>query len=212
MNKSNNHTLLITSCVLAALAVVTSIRFIDKEVAVRIWAFTSSQPFLHKHFESIPNTLPKVVAICTATFWLAYYVIIRKKGPSSQAHFFQLAAIVVPLAYLIKVFLQYAFGRTNIRLWLRIGGPIDFNWFNPLERSGGFPSGHTVVFTALFTAIWLYYPRFRPPVVAAFATLALALLLTSYHFVSDILAGMCCGILITVGIQHILSKIRVPRP
>lgn len=211
MNKSGNYTLLITSCIFAALAIGTCIRFIDKEVALRIWSFTSSQPIFHKYFKNIPNTLPKIVIVCTALFWFAYYLITRKKGSCNQAQFFQLAALVVPLAYLIKIFLQYAFGRTNIRLWLRIGGPIEFNWFDPLERIGGFPSGHTVVFTALFTAVWLYYPRFRPLVIAACAGLVLVLLLTSYHFISDIIAGMCCGILITVSLNKFLSKNRGPK-
>jgi len=179
MNKSNNNTLLITSCIFAALAIGICIRFIDKEVALRIWAITSSHPFLHRLFKSIPNTLPKIVVVCTAVFWFAYFVISRKKGSCNHAQFFQLAALVVPIAYLIKIFLKYAFGRTNIRLWLRIGGPIEFNWFNPLERTGGFPSGHTAVFTAFFTAVWLYYPRFRPLVIAACAGLVLVLLLTS---------------------------------
>ena len=211
MNKFNKLSLHITSCILAVLAIGISIRFIDQALALRIWAFTSSHPSLHQLFENIPNTLPKVVAICTATFWLAYSVIIRQKGPSHQAQFLQLAALAVPLAFLIKIPLHQAFGRTHIRLWLRIGGPLEFNWFKPLEMNGGFPSGHAVVCSAFLTAVWLYYPRHRPLSVAVFSTLALALLLTSYHFLSDIIAGMCCGILITLSIYLFLSKIRAPK-
>lgn len=212
MYKPSNQTQLFIAALLAIVAIVISIRFVDKEMAIGIWAFTSSHPFLHKHFEHIPNTLPDVVTIGTATIWLAYYVVVCKKGSDKQAHFLQLAAIVVPIAYLIKIFLHYAFGRTNIRLWLQIGGPIEFNWFNPLHQSGGFPSGHAIVFTAFFTAVWLYYPRLRPLAVAVSAALAVALLFTSYHFLSDIIAGMCCGILITVSIQQFLSRIRTPKP
>src|SRR5512133_3094867 len=211
MNKSDNHTRLITACILAVLAIGSSIRFIDQEVALRIWAFTSSHPVLHQQLENIPNTLPKIVAVCTAFFWLAYYLITRTKVPNTQADFFQLAALTVPFAFLIKIFLQKAFGRTHIRLWLRIGGPIEFNWFKPLEMNGGFPSGHAVVFSAFLTAVWLYYPRYRPLSVAAFSALALALLFTSYHFLSDIIAGMWCGILITLSIYLYLSKIRAPK-
>jgi hypothetical protein len=37
----------------------------------------------------------------------------------------------------------------------------------------------------------------------------MALLLTSYHFVSEIIAGICGGILVTITIDHFLSRDRV---
>lgn len=204
-------TLLITLSLLAIPATIASMHFIDKEIALVLWKFTFTQPFLHKHFENIPNTLPQLVAIGTTTMWLAYFVVFRKNGRTVHTQFIQLAAIAVPAAFLIKIFLQFAFGRTNIRLWLRTGGPIEFSWFSPIV-DGGFPSGHMVVFTAFFTAVWLYYPRYRPLVTAALSTLAAALLLTSYHFVSDIVAGTCCGILITAGLHHFISKPIITKP
>jgi membrane-associated phospholipid phosphatase len=194
---------LITVSLLAILATVASMHFIDKEVALALWKFTCTQPFLHKHFENIPNTLPQLVAIGTTSMWLAYFVVSRKNVRTVHTQFIQLAAIAVPVAYLLKIFLQFAFGRTNIRVWLRTGGPIEFRWFDP-TGDGSFPSGHMIVFTAFFTAVWLKYPRYRPLVVAALSTLAVALVLTSYHFVSDIVAGMYCGILITAGVHHVI--------
>jgi membrane-associated phospholipid phosphatase len=104
-----------------------------------------------------------------------------------------------------KIFLQWACGRTNIRLWLRGGKLIEFRWFDPIDY-GGFPSGHMIVFTAFFSAVWLYYPRYRRLAVAAISTLALALLFTSYHFTSDILAGIFCGTLITVSLEWLFLK------
>jgi membrane-associated phospholipid phosphatase len=91
-------------------------------------------------------------------------------------------------------------------LWLQTGGPIEFKWFNPLE-SGGFPSGHMIIVTAFLTAVWLYYPRFRTSAVVILTILSVALLLTSYHFVSDIIAGVYFGILITVSIDKFFSII-----
>ena len=142
----------ITTFLLVVLAIAASMLFIEKPVALGIWEFTSTQPSLHNHIKEIPNNLPHLVAAGTATMWLAYYVIFRKHGWSVQAQFFQLAASAVPAAYQIKIFLQNAFGRTSTRLWLRVGGPIEFRWFNPVEY-GGFPSGHSMVLAALFTAV-----------------------------------------------------------
>lgn len=208
MQKFSKQTLLVISSALAVVAVVTSIQFIDTKLALLIWSFTSAQPFLQAKFENIPDTLFKVVSIGTALMWLAYYILVRSNGSHRSTHFLQLAATAVPIAFLLKTFLKFAFGRTHAQLWLRIGGPLEFNWFKPLEDSGGFPSGHMAVFTAFFTALWLYYPRCRPLVVAALSALAVALLLTSYHFVSDILAGLFCGVLITAGIHALYSRIR----
>lgn len=205
------RTLHITLFFTVVLATMASMLFIDKEVALGIRTFTASRPFLKNHFKNIPNTLPLAVAIGTTAMWLVYCVMFRKHGRSRLTRFIGLAASAVPAAYLIKKFLQYAFGRTNIRLWLKTGLPIEFRWFSPIER-GGFPSGHMVVFTAFFTAVWLYYPRYRPLAVAALSTLAAALLLTSYHFVSDIVAGVGCGILITISMDRFLSKTSVPKP
>lgn len=198
-------TQLITLSLLAVLAIAASIYFIDKEVASGIWRFTSSHPVLHKRFENIPNTLPKLVVIATTVMWLTYYFVVRRKEQYNLQKFLQLAATSAPVAYLIKIFLQNAFGRTNVRLWLRSGAPVEFRWFSPIE-GGGFPSGHTIVFAAFFTAVWLYYPRYRWLVVAALIALAMALLFTSYHFVSDIIAGTLCGVLITAGIHYFLAQ------
>jgi len=190
---------------LGAMAISASMHFLDEKVALEIWHFTSSHQILNNKINKIPNTLPILVAVGTVFFWLAYYAVVHINGKTNHTQFIQLAATSVPLAFLIKLFLQFAFGRSNIRLWLRVGGPIDFRWFNPVEN-GGFPSGHALVFTALFTAVWLHYPRYRPLSVAAVALLGAALLLTSYHFVSDIIAGICCGILITAGVHHFYAK------
>jgi membrane-associated phospholipid phosphatase len=71
-----------------------------------------------------------------------------------------------------------------------------------------FPSGHTILITAFLAAVWRYYPRCRLLAVALLLALAAALLLSSYHFVSDIIMGVYCGILITTGTAHFLSKAR----
>jgi membrane-associated phospholipid phosphatase len=201
----STRTLFIALSLLAVLATMAAMQVIDTRLALGVWKFTSSHPFLHRHFRNIHNTLPHLVAAGSTGMWLAWVLIRRRKGAGQLQQFLQLAATAVPLAYLLKLFLQDAFGRTNLRLWLRARGPLEFRWFNPLEY-GGFPSGHTLVFTAFFTAVWLFYPRLRPLAAAAVALLGAALVFTSYHFVSDIMAGVLCGVLITAGLHRFLSN------
>ncbi|MBL0225843.1 MAG: phosphatase PAP2 family protein [Geobacteraceae bacterium] len=186
------------------MGILACIRYVDAPVAQAIWEITSSLPKVHGRIQNIPNTLPVLVAIGTATLWLAYATFSGRKGMEPHTGFLKIAAVTIPAAYLAKVFLQDAFGRTNTRFWLKTGGPIEFRWFHPIQN-GGFPSGHSLVFTAFLAAVWIYYPRSRPLAVVAVAALGSALLLTSYHFVSDIISGIMCGIYITAAIHHILA-------
>ena len=147
--------------------------------------------------------------------WLVYIRTSHRKEQNRLSYAVKLAACVIPAAYLIKTVLQYAFGRTNLRMWLRVGGPVEFRWFDP-TGGGGFPSGHMIVFTALLSVIWLCFPRFRSLAVVLCSALAAALILTSYHFVSDIIAGGYCGILVTAGMDRFLGNtppaVGLPRP
>jgi membrane-associated phospholipid phosphatase len=119
--------------------------------------------------------------------------------------FLRLAGISVPAAYGIKMYLQYFFGRTNIRTWLSGGGTLDFVWFTPLSQHPCFPSGHMTVVTSFVTAVWIYYPRWRLFSGVALISLAAALLLTNYHFLGDVIAGFYCGMCVTLIVRNILS-------
>jgi membrane-associated phospholipid phosphatase len=191
------------------MAVGICVQFIDKEVALAIWTFTSSHPSLHRQFTIIPDTLPLVVSAGTFLLWISNYLLALNNRESRHLRFIQLASIALPSAFLVKLLLQPLFARTMIRTWLKSGGKIEPALFDKLH-GGGFPSGHALVFTAFFTAVWICYPRLRPTSYTAISLLTLALLITSYHFAGDILAGICCGILITAGIHLILTKTHQP--
>jgi membrane-associated phospholipid phosphatase len=187
---------------LIALCVV----FIDAPLARTIEQLLQQNRFAWKHTRSIPNLLSYFTAVTTGIMLVCCLAWRRRE--ERLLHFFQLTAIAVPLAFLLKVFLQDAFGRTSIRIWLRIGGgAIDFNWFHPLNNSGGFPSGHTAVFTALLYAVWLYFPKQRPLAALAILLLGTALIVTNSHFLSDVFAGIYCGVLVTAGVQAALDSI-----
>ena len=149
-------------------------------------AFTSSHPYIHSRIKEISSPLPALVAIITVPMWLAYFIVSRTPRYSDNAQFIKLAATAIPAAFLTKTFLQHAFGRTGPRSLLQDNYHSVFKWF---KIEGCFPSGHTIILTALLTAIWLYFPRCRLLTIALFSGLTAALLLSSYHFVSDIIAG-----------------------
>lgn len=203
MKISRQSQLIILYSAVALLLILFSIYFLDAKLALHIKQLLHSNPFLNKSFRNIPNLLPITVLLGTAAMWLIFFRV-RYRGRSRHAGFLKLAATAVPTAYVLKMFLQYLFGRTNIQTWLSGGGPLEFAWFTPLSQHPCFPSGHMTVFTAFFVAVFYYYPRCRPIAVIALIALASALVFTNYHFLGDVIAGFFCGILVTATVGWFL--------
>lgn len=180
--------------------------YVDLPLAQSIQQLLVRNRLIWKNTRNIPNILPYISIFLTLMMFSGYLLVRHRKQQLS--HFFILSACTIPCSYLFKIFLQDAFGRTSIRTWLIIGGTSDFNWFHPLHNSGGFPSGHTAVFASFFCAVWLCYPTLRFVAGAFIALLGCSLVLTNYHFLSDVLAGLYAGVLITVVVQSTLVYIR----
>jgi membrane-associated phospholipid phosphatase len=68
-----------------------------------------------------------------------------------------------------------------------------------------FPSGHMLVVAALMSVLVRFYPKARPYCMVVGGLLALALILTAYHFLSDIIAGAYLGIAIEAALFAALS-------
>jgi len=203
MKTSCQRKQIIVTSVVALLLILVSIYFLDVRLALYIKHAVHSFPYLNKSFNYIPNLLPLAVLVGTASMWVLF-IWIHYRGSAYHANFLKLAATAVPSAYLLKMLLQYVFGRTNIKAWLSSGKPLQFSWFTPLSQSPCFPSGHMTVFTAFFVVVWHYYPRYRPFAAIALLTLASALILTNYHFLSDIIAGFVCGIFVATAVGRIM--------
>ncbi len=187
------------------ISVILSIRYIDAFLAVKIFRFLMSFRTLHDVTKNIPDLLFVFVAVTTAVMWIIYLYRAHKNIIDTETLFLRLAATALPAVYLIKSFLQFLFGRTSPRNWLISRIPLEFNWFN---GSGScFPSGHMTVITALGTAILLYYPKFRRPVIIVLFLLAASLIITDYHFLSDIIAGTYLGYISTYFFKVIFEKL-----
>ncbi|MBT1074215.1 phosphatase PAP2 family protein [Geobacter grbiciae] len=208
-HRTNCHSLL-TLSIGTMLATLGSIRFLDEPIAVAVMRILSSHRALHSATANLPDTLLYLVCIGTSSMWLAYFYLARRQGSDRLLSFLRLAATALPFSYPIKAFLQFAFGRTNTRLWLLNGMPLRFDWFHG-SGIGCFPSGHMAVFAAFGAAVWYEYPFYRRFVVSGLVLLAAALIVTDYHFLSDVIAGTYLGFLVT-GIIRCLLKRRIPVP
>lgn len=144
----------------------------------------------------IPDVLLPLVVIVTGLAW-ALYIFDRRSGAlGKRASCALLVGTTLPLAFALKDALKFAFGRINTRAWLLHPDWPEFRCFSGAEHYHGFPSGHMAVFTVLFVAVGAYYPRVRTAAPVLLTLLALALLVTDYHFLSDILAGAYLALII----------------
>jgi membrane-associated phospholipid phosphatase len=180
----------------AGLLVVGSYYFLDKEIALsvnRVWISNARFSFFSRE---IPDLLFPLVCAIAGIGWTAYYYHVRKGIYDNHARFFLLIASAVPLAFFLKSILKLVVGRTTTRFWLRHPHVREFHWFHGVGHYAGFPSGHMAVFSVLVIALWRFYPRYRLAYGGFLSVLALALIATDYHFLSDIVAGAYLGLLI----------------
>jgi undecaprenyl-diphosphatase len=69
-----------------------------------------------------------------------------------------------------------------------------------------FPSGHTATLFAAACAAGFLFPRWRWPLMALAAVLAITRLAVGAHYLSDVLAGATIAILVTLGLRWLWSR------
>ena len=150
--------------------------------------------FLHSGTVSgMPDILFSLVCFVTVVGWGGYFYTVRRPSRAISPYFFRLIGSTVPLAYLLKTVAKYLVGRPNTRWWLLDPTQYSLHWFHGGGGFSGFPSGHMAVFTALMLGVSRFFPRLRNVCHGLLIILALALMLTGYHFFSDIIAGAYLG-------------------
>jgi len=160
--------------------------FISKNVGMNF--------LLSQAVANIPDTLLALVCATTLGSWAGRFYLPRKKAAFRTLDFLEFTGCAVPLAFIVKQVLKDIFGRTSTRLWLIQPTDVSFHWFQGGGDFSAFPSGHMAVFTALLLAISRFFPPLRPLCLGALAVLAAALLLTQYHFFSDLAFGVFIGL------------------
>ncbi|MDA8095689.1 MAG: phosphatase PAP2 family protein [Betaproteobacteria bacterium] len=182
----------VTAGTLVTLALAAlSFYFADKPLARFFGAYLRAHKTLWHGTAHLPDLLAVIVWTGTPISFAAY-LHFRALG-DARARFWQLTGILLPVSYAYKDLLKWIFGRTEVRVWLFRHVPYGFHWFAGGKGFNSFPSGHMLVLTPLFLALWDFYPAFR--LVYGFGWLMLAFLLvfTDYHFLSDVIVGAYLG-------------------
>ncbi|HUI44693.1 MAG TPA: phosphatase PAP2 family protein [Nitrospirota bacterium] len=186
----------ITSIPLAILLIMCCYHFLDEGIALFVKRVLMSGKHSSLFSADIPDFLPFFVFIITALAWVLYFHDKRKGIDDIRRAFSLLVGTSLPMAFLIKSILKFVFGGITTRFWLASPVAREFHWFHGVDYYSGFPSGHMAVFTAIFLDLRKYYPRCRPVCGGLIFLMALALILTNYHFISDLVAGAYLGYVI----------------
>lgn len=202
--KFNERVKVIFSSALAALVlVVLSMRLLDLPLAAWFAGYLRSNA-LYARTSDIPDLLLITSLILTTLSWVGYFYLSGRNIHDRRTLFCQVTGTVLPLSFGLKTFLKWLFGRTETRTWLWDPNSYGFHWFAGMEGFRGFPSGHMLVFTPLFLALWHFYPRYRLYYGVVWFCLSAALIATDYHFLSDVLAGAYIGALVYLTVSRAL--------
>ena len=145
--------------------------------------------------ESIPDLLALFVAALSGfmvLLWLWSWTTGRRHTRLGRLS--PLLSIGLPLAFGVKTFTKWFFGRTETRMFLSTHHSCYFcHWLHGYGPYTGFPSGHMLVVSLTLVLASACYPRLRRFSNALLLILALGLILSSYHFLSDVIAGWIFG-------------------
>ncbi len=202
---------LLFSLLLAVALVAGSYYFLDAKIALFVKKASMSHTRLAILSANIPDFLWPLVCFLTGAAWMIYFFLLYKGIYNTHTRFFLLVAITIPATFLLESYLKHVVGRINTRFWLHHVTFKEFRWFHGGGNYSSFPSGHMAVFAALLYALWKFYPRQRAGYVAFLAGLATALIVTNYHFLSDVIAGLYVGGLIPLVTDHGLTYLRKSR-
>lgn len=159
---------------------------------------------LYVKTSNIPDLLLITVVMLTSLSWVVYFCLVRRNIHDQRTLLCRVTGTVLPLSFGMKTILKWLFGRTETRAWLSDPSLYGFHWFAGTEGFQGFPSGHMLVFTPLFLALWYFYPRYRLYYGAGWFCLGAALITTDYHFLSDVLAGAYIGAVVYLSVSRMV--------
>jgi len=184
--------------------IILSIQLFDLPLAAWIAEYVGTYlPYVKT--SNIRDQLLMIVITLTSLSWMAYFYFVYQNIFDHRTFFCRISGTVLPLSFALKTVLKWMFGRTETHTWLSDNSQYSFHWFAGTKGFQGFPSGHMLVFTPIFLALWHFYPRYRLYYGALWLCLAVALLITEYHFLSDVLAGVYIGIVVYLVISRTIG-------
>jgi len=209
MNNRTSHLTRQTALLLpgVSLFVIAGIFFLDNRLSFAVEHFLREGSTFGRSTARIPDLLLPFTLIMSVSLLVARRARIRRFGEDAYSAFCLLGAAVLPVSFLLKTALKLLFGRIETRVWLKNPLPPGLQWFHHEYGHSGFPSGHMMVLTALAVAFWLYFPLLGgKPLFFLMSLIGIALIITNYHFLTDVVAGAYFGLVVTAAAANLMEK------
>jgi membrane-associated phospholipid phosphatase len=192
----NNLLKWLASFALTAVLVVICYVWIDRAVALLAHEVYRLEPLALTGYR-VPVVIAPFAALAFVVF--AARALLNRPLPRPL-----LVILLCALSYFVAegltIYLKNAFGRTWPESWMGgfnrsfiRDGVYGFFPFHGGSAYTSFPSGHTAVACAIVAVLWVWYPKFRALYALFVAATALGLVVTNFHFVSDVIAGIFLG-------------------
>ena len=184
-------------------------------IACYFWLDQPLASFVHRNvadktvfvwLQRLPVAFPLLSSLILA--WCGLWTLMDRPFSRVQA-----IALTCSISFistsLINSQLKYAFGRTWPETWIVDNPSLIQNGtfgFNPFHGGGGFasfPSGHAAAVCSVMAVLWWSYPSWRAIYVACAAAVAVGLIGTNYHFLSDIISAIFVG----VSVGYVTTKL-----
>ena len=101
--------------------------------------------------------------------------------------------------------IKMPFGRFRPIMLLE-NGEFGFSWFSATYNQLSFPSGHSATIAAVMTTCWLMKQKWWPVWIAGGLFVALTRVFTNSHYISDVLAGLYVGTLLTLLLHYLVTQ------
>lgn len=177
----------LVSCICMSLFIAIANYTIDPYIAFTLLGH------LYKHFyhnHTVPDLLLFWVVFSCAVAWFIVLITPRRLRLNRFAFYY---GLLIPIAYFLKFLLKIIFNRPNPRDCLANPSIYGFHWFKLHDNYTSFPSGHMLIASISVLLFIHFYPFFKKLGYVVLFVLGCALVLTEYHFVSDVVAGAFLG-------------------
>lgn len=177
------------------LALVFCALFVDRPLALWLHAHfypSSLARRANEGFRRLDQLLPAAgVLILLLTVWFT----IHRSAPRWLRHVVS-GGLAATVSLGVAVMLKFVIGRSQVYPPFLRDGIYTFLLLNGRPDYGAFPSATMAAASALIVGLHLRTAAERVTLVVAASVLAVALLATNGHWLSDIIGGVCLGIVI----------------
>jgi undecaprenyl-diphosphatase len=136
---------------------------------------------------------------------LFLFILLSNYSARKKIRVFLVATISPLIATGIKYLIRFFYHRPRPFYSLNVHRLISSGWFYS-DKEWSFPSGHSLVFFAIATAVYKYNKKWGIGFFAAAILINICRIIVGVHYPSDIIAGAVIGIIVAEIIFYIAEK------